>query len=142
MTEQIDNPETTAEVDAPESPGTATTEPEPLGDPGKKALDAERSSRRAAEREAKEARERLGNLERAERVRAVAADANLSSEQAEFLSGDTEEELAESAERLLKAFQPGDDVRRRPRERLRSGAVPGAEPDEKGAMADEIIRGI
>lgn len=131
---------TTAEPEGTSAESEPAKPPETLGGPGKKALDAERVARRDAERKAREASERLGTLERAERIRSVAADKDLTSEQAEFLSGETEDELAKSAERLLAAFKPANEVPRRPREHLRSGAVPGSEPEEKGAVADAIMR--
>jgi hypothetical protein len=47
-----------------------------------------------------------------------------------------------TADSLLAAFARDDsnDPPRRPRERLRAGAVPGADPDDMGKVADRIAR--
>ena len=64
----------------------------------------------------------------------VALRKGLTETQAKRLVGTTEEELEADANELLESFggkqdqQP--DVRRRPREALRPGAVPSAEPEE------------
>lgn len=111
---------------------TAATATEPQGDPaglgdgGKKALDAERAARKAAEKSATDALARLkqietaqlSDLERAQREAAEARDAlsaltrqalrdrvaltkGVPADLAEFLSGDTEDELAAKADVLL-----------------------------------------
>jgi len=68
------DPSTTPAADAP-APEAATTPagdaeptttPDDLGDPGKKALDEERKTRREAERRAKDAETRLAELERSQ----------------------------------------------------------------------------
>ncbi|MEX2196831.1 MAG: hypothetical protein WD844_16270 [Thermoleophilaceae bacterium] len=119
-------------------------EGKPEGDGAAKALKAERDARARAEREAREARQRADELERAERVRAVAAERNLSDQQAGFLTGDTEEELAASADALTEAFKPAEEAsesrRTRPKERLKPGAVSSAEPQDLGAVADDVLK--
>ena len=72
----------------------------------------------------------------------VAHDKGLTSAQANRLVGTTKEELEADADELLAQFSPketqdDDDERRRPRERLRSGAAPDAEdePDIDAAVA-------
>lgn len=62
---------------------------------------------------------------------------------AKRLQGDTAEELAADAEELFAEFAPedsgGDSTTRRPKERLRPGASPDAEPAPDGAeLADRI----
>jgi hypothetical protein len=86
--------------------------------------------------------ERLAQLERdkaesdARALRAeVAAAKGLTPAQATRLDGATREELEADADELLSAFagKGKDDtsgLRRRPTEKLRPGAVPGAEPEE------------
>jgi hypothetical protein len=123
----------------PESEGAE----EQLGDAGKRALDAERKARREAERQAREANDRATELEGAELRRSVAAEKGLSDDQAKFLSGSSREEMIASADELLEAFKSegGDSVARLPRERLKPGAAPGAEPKDFGAVADRVRRG-
>lgn len=65
----------------------------------------------------------------------VALKKGLTETQAKRLVGDTEEELEADADELLASFippeeEPGQDPVRRPRERLRPGAVPSSEPEE------------
>lgn len=64
----------------------------------------------------------------------VALRKGLTEAQAKRLIGDTEEELEADADELLATFQTDDDgqdpLRRTPRERLRPGATPPAEPEE------------
>lgn len=140
MTDE-DTTQTTEPAPAPE----ANVEPdrEELGDGGRKALDVERQGRKTAEREAREARERLAALEAAELRRDVAAEKNLSAAQAAFLTAADRDAMGAQADALLEAFAPpaDDDVRRRPQERLKSGAVPSAEPRDVGSIADEVMRG-
>lgn len=131
----------TTTTDTPAEGQPATNEPaEGLGDGGVKALAAEREARKAAERAAREAGERLTALETADRRRRVAEAKGLTEAQAKRLQGATEAELAADAEELLAAFKADDGPPRTPRERLRSGAVPGAEPDDMGKVADRIAR--
>lgn len=140
-----DDPATTATPPAAAAESSATTgagEEEPLGDAGRRALADERRARREAETRAREALERAAELERAELVRAVAGQRGLTDAQAAFLTGGTEAELTESADRLLAAFATPEPaaVRRLPREALRRGAVPGAaDAPSMGKVADDVI---
>lgn len=108
----------------------------------------------AAERKAETAESRALRME-------VALDKGLTFSQAKRLVGSTREELEADADELVETFgggkpdpkegepKPGDpkegegggkpDPRRRPQERLRSGAVPAAEPEK---TADEIADAI
>lgn len=106
-------------------------DPEALGDPGKKALDAERQARRDAEKAAKELREKLQAIEDAEKsdleraqeaastaeqrakaaerrlmVLEVASDKGLTPAQAKRLTGDSKEELEADADELLELLTP------------------------------------
>ena len=122
----------------PETPEQAQ-EPDALAEGGRKALEAEREARKRAEREAREARERAARLERDALRRKVAEDKGVPEAAVEFLTGDTEQELAEAADHLLAAFKPADaDLRRTPREHLRPGAVPSSEPSDFGDLADRV----
>lgn len=62
----------------------------------------------------------------------VALKKGLSETQAKRLVGDSEEALEKDADELLESFKQEDEGKapRAPRERLRSGAAPSAEPDE------------
>ena len=64
----------------------------------------------------------------------VALKKGLTETQAKRLVGETEEELEADADELLASFHApdddGQDPPRRPRERLRPGAVPSSEPEE------------
>lgn len=110
---------------------------EPLGDAGKRALDAEREARRKAEADAKTAREELDKLkadsdttkseqqkaqERLDKLEQDLAESNaralraevaqskkLTPAQAKRLAGSTREELEADADELLEAFKPADD---------------------------------
>ena len=138
MTDQPDTPP----EDTPDHP-TGSPPPDAKPDTGRdRALAAEREARRDAERRAREAQERADELERAARVRTIAADKGLSDAQAAFLGDGTEEEMAARADELLAAFKPADDdTYRRPHERLRSGSVPSVEPPpDLGTVADRIMR--
>lgn len=138
-----------------------------LGDAGKRALDAERKRARDEKKRADDLAARLKAIEdkdksdselareeaanektRADKAEAramrleVAHDKGLTSAQANRLVGTTKEELEADADELLAQFSPketqdDDDERRRPRERLRSGAAPDAEdePDIDAAVA-------
>lgn len=106
-----------------------------LGDAGKKALDAERRERRAAEKRAADLEARLKDLEdrdksetakAAERAEAaekaaaaaearalrleIAAEKGLTPAQAKRLVGDTREELEADASELLDTFKPAAAV--------------------------------
>lgn len=134
--------DTTTETTPPDVEPTGEPETEGLGDGGRKALDTERTARKAAEKQAREASERLVALEAADTRRAVAAEKGLSDAQAAFLTGDDRDAMAAKADELLEAFKPDEgEVPRRPRERMRPGAVPAAEPVDLGSVADEVMRG-
>lgn len=120
--------QTAAPVETPTAPA-ATPQGDPaetLGEGGRKALDAERAARKVAEKSAADALARLkqietaqlSDLERAQREAAEARDALASltkqalrdrvaltkgvpADLAEFLSGDTEDEIAAKADVLL-----------------------------------------
>ena len=119
---------------APEGQDNANPEPsatDALGDAGKKALDAERREKRAAEKRASDLEARLKEfedrdkseaqklLERAEAAERraqeieshalrleVAAEKGLTPAQAKRLVGNTREELVADADDLLSSFQP------------------------------------
>ncbi len=120
------------------------TKPEPdLGDGGKKALEAERKARREAEHKAREASDRATALERAELRRSVASEKGLTEEQAGFLDGEDREQMAARADAMLAAFKPEqpEQPRGRPRENLKSGAVPGAEAPDVAKIAQDVLDG-
>lgn len=126
----------TVEPTEPTTPDPAPTDPnEPatgnLGDPGKKALDAERRAKREAEKRASDLEARLKEFEdrdksesqrMAERAEAaekaltdaqsralrleVAAEKGLTPAQAKRLVGSTREELEADAAELLETFAP------------------------------------
>jgi hypothetical protein len=119
---------------------------EPLGDGGRRALESERAARREAEKQLRDAQERVKLLELADTRREVADSKGLTAEQAQYLAGDSREELERSADGLLTAFgrDTGAAGRGRPKEAIRSGSSNGdsGEPDPR-TIADRIIsRGI
>lgn len=119
--------EQAAAVDPTDTTTTETQgDPAGLGDGGKKALEAERAARKAAEKSANDALARLkliesaqlSDLERAQREATEAKDAlatltrqalrdrvaltkGVPADLADFLSGDTEDEIAAKADVLL-----------------------------------------
>ncbi len=103
----------------------------------------ERATERAAEAE------RLASSATLEAARLrVALKKGLTELQAKRLVGETEEELEQDADDLLASFQTEDDrqepdpLRPRPRERLRPGAAPSAEPEvtDPAKLADLVPR--
>jgi hypothetical protein len=117
-----------------------------LGDAGRKALQEERAARKAAETRAADLERELGELKTANLRDSIAAAKGLSADQAKHLRGESEEELNAHADELLSAFKPADEEaaaempRRRPQERLRSGAVPGAKPERSmGDVAADVL---
>ena len=102
-----------------------------IEDSQKSELDKLTEAKTVAERRANEAEQRALRLE-------VAADKGLTPAQAKRLVGATKEDLEADADELLASFKPADDgdggaetdSLRRPRERLRPGATPSAEPEE------------
>lgn len=129
-----------------------------LGEPGKKALDAERKARRDAEKTATDLAARLKELEDKDKSetdklrddnaalvkenerlsgeilrRDIASDKGLTLAQAKRLHGATKEELEADADEFLAENGPAKDDEPpggRPKERLKSGAVPDAESEE------------
>lgn len=129
-----------------------------LGDAGKRALDAERRARSAAEKRAKEAEAKVKEFEdkdksesernaearaaaekerdeaRSEALRlTVAFEKGLTPAQAKRLTGSTREELEADADELLDLFGDKDGKKppsNRPKERLRGGGDPDDEPEE------------
>lgn len=145
----IDTTDTTTQTEAlepasPEKQAETPAEPneDQLGDAGKRALSVERKARREAEHKAAEATKRVASLEAAQLRRDVAADKGLTDAQAQFLEGDDREDMEAKADALLEAFraEEGDVGRRRPRERLKTGAVPNAEPLDLGTIADDVMK--
>ena len=131
---------------------TETTETpaadEQLGEAGKNALKAEREARKAAEQRAQAAEQKLADVETKQLRASVASAKGLSDAQAARLSGSTREELEADAAALLEAFAPAEpaeetaatNTRRTPREQLRPGAAPTAEPEKSAAdIAAEVL---
>ncbi len=125
-----------ASTDTP-APTPPASDGDSLGDGGKKALAAERSARRAAEKAAAEALARVKEFEdqgktelerlteqiaqadaRAKQAESealrlrVAADTGLPSDLQEFLTGDSEEQLRERAAKLMAATNAASEPRR------------------------------
>lgn len=100
-----------------------------LEDAAKTDEEKREEAKATAEREATEAKAEAMRLR-------VAIKKGLTETQAKRLIGSTEDELEADADELLASFkQEGDEGeggkgRQRPAERLRPGAVPGAEPEE------------
>lgn len=160
-----------ADDDTPDESAKDEPDPQPdLGDAGKKALDAERRARRAAEKKTADLEARLKEIEdkdksdsdkAAEKLAAaearateaeskllrteVAAAKGLSPAQAMRLVGTTKEELEADADVLLETFQVQGATpppERRPHPDLRGGGDPTA-PEEVDirAVVDAIPRG-
>lgn len=91
----------------------------------------ERAAAKAARSDAEKAEARLAELEAAELRRSVAEEKGLSAEQASFLSGESAEEMAASADALLSAFgSKGKPWSSHPMAALRTGATGAREPAE------------
>lgn len=139
---------------------TETTTDEPLGEPGKRALDAERQARKAAERQANDLAAKVREFEQAqlsetERLNAqlaeaqanaakaqsealrlrVASESHLPAELFEFLTGDTEEEVRAKAEKL-KAATAAANAPRAPQPDPSQGAKPGSTGPSQLSRAD------
>lgn len=131
---------TDAPITDPPAPDTE------LGAAGKRALDAERAARHAAETKLRETEGRLADLETAGLRREVAAEKGLSDAQVAHITGSTKEEMAAAADELLAAFAPSASSAppsRRPTADLRGGLEPGTDVDSAAAIADRILgRGI
>lgn len=155
------------ESDAPEAEETSATQPEPEGDEPSsdgdepETFDAARalakikkanSEARTQRERAKAAEEKAQGLEPAKRdaaLQRVARRLNLpdTEEVDSFLArlqGDTVDDLAEDAERLLSLLAPKDtkSTTRRPKEALRGGGDPEDEPEEldPGKLADRVVK--
>lgn len=107
--------------------------------------DAKLGEKERAEKTATEATQRAAKAEAdAARLR-VALKKGLTETQAKRLVGESEEDLEKDADELLESFkkEEDDDAPRRPRERLRPGAAPGAEPEKSdpASLAAEVPRG-
>lgn len=161
MPEETENA-TPAEVVEP-PPARATTDDEPLGEPGKRALEAERKLRKDAEKAAAEAQALVKKFEDAnkselekvtakateaaaelERIKAenlrmrVAAESGLPSDMFEFLTGTTEEQLSAQAEKLKAATAARNDGPRLPAPDPSQGAKPGSTQPSQLTRADLI----
>lgn len=109
--------------------------------------DAKKSAEELLQEQLTAAEQRAAKAERDLLVTRIVAEKGLPTSLAERLRGDTEEELAADADELLAAVKPDhddatgdpDDGLRGPRERLRSGRLPSAEPEKS---ADEIVAAI
>jgi hypothetical protein len=121
--------------------------PDELGDGGKRALEAERTARRDAERRASEAEDRIRKMELEQLRSSVASSKGLTAAQAKRLAGSTKEELEADADDLLTAFKPapsGGPPSRKPTADLKGGNDPTEDValDPK-AIADKVFsRGL
>jgi uncharacterized protein involved in exopolysaccharide biosynthesis len=156
----------------PDDPAKGDPEPDKpdLGDPGKKALEAERKARRDAERQLREMGDQLKALQdkdksdserltekvtqlekdlaaaaaKADRFE-VALEKGLDMTRAKRLTGSTREELEADAEELMSwtAGKPTDPVPGKPAEDLRGGGDPTEEPEvDIRAVVDAVPRGF
>ena len=148
MTEQTETPAATEEPTAPaeETPGAQEQQATDFTDADREKLTSvvqkERAAAKSARAAAEAAEKRLAEMEAAETRRTVAEEKSLTPEQAAFLTGDTAEEMAASADALLSAF--GDRTRsplhRYPREVLRAGATGARYPAESASdVADRVL---
>ena len=130
----------TDQTDSAEQTDPAESE---LGDAGRRALEAERTARREAERRAKTAEEQLQEQHIRDLRAAIAAEKGLPQKAAGYLVGSTREELEQQADDLADAFRrPQENLTGSTRESLRPGAVPSAgDGSEVGKLADRIVRG-
>lgn len=154
------------ENDTPQEDATAETQPDPAPQgeetdwksEARKWESRAKQNKEAAERlkeledskksEQEKLTERLSDLEstaksstlEAARLR-VALRKGLTETQAKRLVGDTVEELEADAEELLASFQTDEpsDSPRRPKERLRAGAAPDAEPQQS---SEELVEAV
>jgi aminopeptidase N len=137
---------TTAEPTAP-AEAEATTEPQELGDGGKKALQAERDARKAADKAVAELQAKLKTFEdankselelaqqtaaeaqaqvaqlRAENIRkSVALTKGVPADLEEFLTGETEEEVAAKADLLMARLATPGTPKPDPSQGAKAGA--------------------
>lgn len=152
-------------------PPAAAVEDEPLGDGGKKALDAERRSRRAAEKQLNELASKIREYEdrdksEAERLAArlaeaeqealaarsealrlrVAADVGVSAELLEFITGTDEDTVRAQAEKLMAATaaKPASVPKPDPTQGAKPGGTPGqlTRADMAGMKPEEINKAL
>lgn len=129
----------TTQSDAGAKP-TDDDEPQ-LGDPGKRALAAERKARADAEKALKEANEQIAKFERRDLVASVATAKGVPAELSGRLQGTTKEELEADADELLKLVKPESGSTDKPKESLRSGANTEAGPaPNAAAIAAEVLK--
>jgi hypothetical protein len=145
MTDENTSSTETAATEAPPAANTeqAQTTTDEFGDADREKMSQVVRKERAAAREsrasAERAEARLAELEASELRRGVAAEKGLTTEQAAFLSGDSAEEMAASADSLLAAF-PAAKRPSNPFERVRTGATGATEPAESMAtVADRVL---
>lgn len=146
-----DTDNTQAEAQAPAEPDTQAPEqtPEELGEPGKKALTAEREARKQAERkaaeyearlkeiedanlselekaqrEAAEARETLARIQRDADRNRVALEKGVPSDLIEFITGDTAEDMAAKADLLVSRLNATPSAPKPDRTQGASGKEP------------------
>lgn len=155
-----DSPETTQPAAAATEPAIDTTHAdEPLGEGGRKALQAEREARKAAEKATADLAAKIKEFEerelsekdrlakqlaeaqeqaataRSEALRLrIAAETDLPSDLHEFLVGDDEEQLRAKAEKLKAATAAG--VRRSPQPDPSQGAKPDSQGPGQLTQAD------
>jgi membrane protein involved in colicin uptake len=154
-TETVETPQPDASAAETSTPDTS---PEPLGEGGKRALEAERQARKDAERKASELAEQVAQYEaankseqerladalaaaqaeaataKAEALRLrVAAETDLPAELHEFLTGSDEDELRSKAEKLKAATATGA---RRPAPDPSQGAKPDSTGPSQLTRAD------
>lgn len=153
--------EATPQSDASTTETTPTTTPdEPLGEPGKRALEAERQARKTAEKQASELAAKVKEFEQAqlneaERLSAqlqeakdaarraesealrlrIASEIQLPGDLLEFLTGDDEEEIRERADKL-KAATAAANAPRAPQPDPSQGAKPGGQGPSQLSRAD------
>jgi len=106
----------------------------------KKALQAERDARKAAEKRASEAEGKVADYERQTLVSQVVSSKGVPDEAVELLTGTTKEELETSADKILALVKPKSSGGR-PKEHLTAGAS-NEEDDLTGdakKIADRIL---
>jgi hypothetical protein len=142
-TSETDEPEPTPESDKPRSDDDVEKLKAALKKANKEAEQHRLKLKELEDRDKTDA-ERLAETNRTLEERArraeidlcryrVAMRKGLTETQARRLVGESEEDLEADADELLEAFntgRPAEPAGGRPKERLRSGAVPDAEPEE------------
>lgn len=154
-TEPVETPEDAPEgEDEPESPEDPDEKDDEQFDSARalakiKKANSEARSQRERAKKAEEKAEGLEPAKREAALQRVARRLELpdTEEVDEFLSrlkGDTVDELAEDAERLLSLIAPKDKgTTRKPTEKLRGGGDPDTEPAvDNSKLADSILNGL